>query len=1840
MDSITSGLPPQIANELNEDLTPYYREHINGLLQDTTTLPFKLTARQLEHANAVYQPCVFRCEFDGNYVNHYIAKAAEIIGERILEHIAERNVATTEIGCGSDRLISGCDHGCSSMSSLDSSRRHSKNTSRLDHKTPGTPSCTLGAQNCNHPAKILVANQVYDLTPRQWYEAFEKKGAECAYVALLSPHGLHTRQDHRYEEYGLMVNFIGNNIIMGFEGGEHCYTHNIDTWEWLTEKGGYNGPKFSLSVETITRLGPLAIMRITKVTQPGIIINSAYLHNTDFVQLIDLLHEFPKIYHLSMRGRIGWARHGKHTDIQKHIGKMRKIVIPRKIYDKVMQYCQLRDDAKYERQGVIAYIRALMTRIHVGHHHVQVGFEILGEDFATTLANLYIHACLERMLVTKSIGKMVKFFSEDPGFIEKLANELLPMGERTSAFLAWTFKRSNRSTLSWHLCRLYEIFRVHENGSRFLAFECSAEPIAYRPYSETHAVPMLGEDFCLARSIATLVNGHPRYHTLHTARHEYDLTPEIASHLEIEGNHCRPIVTHATHCKHGIGRVLNIPQQEGDYYSSEATFHNELLHGVMKATGAEIAARMALHQSHSYALYTHTTSFSVPSFGKIEAEGGHLPNPVCALCVNGLPNNTLVILPDNGGNRRVTIAEVLCNLRIGDTALVQGIIQLLAQPSGDNMRLIEQVRRFTVSNIDRDWVHLGPGENLLDCRYVSSTNLEAAVEASEERRAGFEGEAEEAFQIDYQEPQPNESSLFEDVMARLEHLNLQSQPEFDPEEEPVDAMSIQEEPVGVTEQDVEHAALHTMQQEFTQPDLVHLADAMQINQPTTHKTLEPSYTPVSPAGSYHDTEETNYHVIETVDITPKLSTAAILHHGEWCSTNRIAIDGAPCSDNQEVIVYQGDQPLKHYDHEGTLSKFDKEGMTPRARAELACFLGISHYTLTPPACLKCFAPWFHTTLNNDDTRFKDVRLRVSAEVVQETLDNLRHSLKTKPTEPFYEVHKQAIALLKGTVATVIDRNVKCMRGYAGSGKTTYAKERLGKAAVFVTPTGALRREYTNTDYNACTTARFITRTCKRKKVLFDEVFLLHPGIILLACLNDNDIHMIGDPAQNRYGSSDFQANTSIDQLLRYPTEGLDVSHSVPQDVCAWLHRFQHYRIHTRSEVEESVKIHYGAPSANDVICFTTKRAEVSSRKGWQTAATCQGMRKERTTVFIETNAKELLKNCPEQLLVALTRHTERCDLYVAHEGLARALHLDNFHKHYCELRGIKPFKSGVADHQFLQSTLISGAEARLEQTKEGENVTHTIPDTTHATLVAYDVPIMGHDTAPEYTEEDELDRQAQPCVHEPRDDPLFPLDFPEPMASQVEECMQKIAPTSADPTTSKGPTDIHAVRANHGRVDIVEKGNHDPIGHEGTDSYHTIDMSLRGRPVVNRSAGQRLNTIVERYSTKPALSRRQEATMKELCRDHIHSVYEPFKISVEEVGETLAEQLDRIHAKDDRDNMVDLDPAFKQSFDKIKCFIKQQTKADLKPNSFLSIKEGYIKGGQGISAQSKAVNLVTGAFVRAFEKKLVHNLNHRYVYCPGLSPKELSHELEKKGKYWSTGLEADISQFDSLRGRWADQLMREMYRSAGIDVIGTRLMQAFNEHWVFDAGNITASIRDHFQSGRCDTLLSNTLICMLMIRACYNIQGLRLAAHQGDDSLILARRIRWVGPAFLKPFIKSEFSMTPSIVGFIFYDRLYINFPRMVAKLGNRTFSDLAQLKAYQEAVLDWLKPVYTTQLFHANSVVVSHKYNISVEESHMLGIFLARFATEDTITVWKSLKKYIHAPRIQFGGLKRGSEQ
>jgi len=898
------------------------------------------------------------------------------------------------------------------------------------------------------------------------------------------------------------------------------------------------------------------------------------------------------------------------------------------------------------------------------------------------------------------------------------------------------------------------------------------------------------------------------------------------------------------------------------------------------------------------------------------------------------------------------------------------------------------------------------------------------------------------------------------------------------------------------------------------------------------------------------------------------------------------------------------------------------------------------------------------------------------------LQILLSTLKAGATGVYQKVNQAAISHIQAELtalkstgqhqSSLLSRHIRdkvtAINGIPGCGKTHLMKRIFAKGGwdLVVCPTSALKDEYTEDCIPSKTTTSAIPHI-KGKAVIIDESYKM--GIIELCYIltHCKRALLVGDSEQTAFNNSDYVGNvasrmTPLAAACSSELPRITISRAVPLDVMAWIHqrwpaksgyKTTNFRCSTVKFVQQSGRTGgqmkqmflkeplYSLDSR--IICFSKKAEQIT---GFPTVNSQQGYRARAVGLYIGPSCATTIHTLPQQLYVAVTRHTQRLWIFMAAPAARAAADIRPIHICPCRPRQPCERKAPCTDRCGCTGYTTSGRRTDLPW-RIGSRSNNGLYGHVAVKDVDFDTGSFSSRPDPRdeaggkiysIPEEAQINMQVHGSIHLAGEgfipgmqtsedltiDPT-PVDILIPplkavSMTAVDEVLQKVAPTSSDLYEFRRETGYSNLGDLCGKS-LKIKMRHRPVlePFAGKDKRVISVARCRSRAQTN-SLDHSLQAAISRYATassKLPLDRFEPEVQRLTAGlDKFIKIRRLAQITPEMLAVAEAEACQNIVAKKNPSRQEEGlygSTAFATST--ISCFNKQQDKAGLKTEtwlqgSFTDSGRYKFKGGQPISASPKTINHICMAYVRCLELEIIR-CRRPGVHLPnGTSTEDFKKRLDADIKSLPAGryqtVCTDISEQDTTKTAAVHELVKRLFRIIGtpehvIDILFSTLRA-----WAARGLDYSLWTLDAFQSGTAMTYLNNTIDNMARVGSAYNVATPFVAGFKGDDGFIRSQQVTKIHT--LKE-LKVEEGVTGTFVGYLVGDTLTIDLPRLANKAACRIYTNKQQADEYATAVADWLHLIRNNdEAYHMVRVNAFH-YNLSVSECEILWSFLVWYA-------------------------------
>jgi hypothetical protein len=763
-------------------------------------------------------------------------------------------------------------------------------------------------------------------------------------------------------------------------------------------------------------------------------------------------------------------------------------------------------------------------------------------------------------------------------------------------------------------------------------------------------------------------------------------------------------------------------------------------------------------------------------------------------------------------------------------------------------------------------------------------------------------------------------------------------------------------------------------------------------------------------------------------------------------------------------------------------------------------------------------------------------------------------------------------------------NMAMLRGVPGSGKTTEVLEQIVPAfrianpeakLLVLTPTNALAAHYTRRlpcDGNAATNIKAMTahkgismlKDFKPELVILDEAYLF-PTAYINFIAEHHKVILLGDPCQINH--VDFESNwhgcTKIRDLTEHiPTRELMVSRRCPVDVIGTKIIASAYPgITTTSTVGVSIEhVHNKFKKENaTVLSFTNEVCQDLEKNNKELGTTVHRVQGEtfNNVILHYTGSPgefSLLKNNPEHLVVALTRHKSKLYIRdVSKNGDLTTFMNDSFPlTTYAEVANVNPASMDIQE----MPTNVAQQEVVISQRDDAE------------------YPTTGAN-----------EQEAEKILQN-----IFPI---QPM----EEYQSAIT------------TELRPGEDAKGTLRLSELGK-DETAESKTKKIHKFVAGQRVK--ITRVQDQRMacKTMIERL-TKKTKNLNAVAAKREAKR-LFNPVASHFDFSVTQSDrdqvflQATTKFQERGHTTDD---IHDQATWTERNANLVKNHLKTQQKPSTSADPLRKD-----KAGQGISAWSKDLNMQMMCYTRLLEYVLTKKGDGKIKIMTGRSDDEIMAELEMDRMPNDKCVENDWTEFDSSQNNITREILKLALKAVGCPkVLLSDFMAMLQNRKICDSF-LSLTVNDKKDSGAPHTLIDN---CLFNMCICNDIiKGYRTLYIKGDDSYANGRDVHFdfnrinqyeKNEGFKLKAIESE---SGSFVSFLINQQgVAYDIPRIAAKVLTRDYINKEDYNDYRTAIGVTLRDAKRERGLNMVLVNAMH-YRRSEAEMDVLFSFLKNFAT------------------------------
>jgi len=858
--------------------------------------------------------------------------------------------------------------------------------------------------------------------------------------------------------------------------------------------------------------------------------------------------------------------------------------------------------------------------------------------------------------------------------------------------------------------------------------------------------------------------------------------------------------------------------------------------------------------------------------------------------------------------------------------------------------------------------------------------------------------------------------------------------------------------------------------------------------------------------------------------------------------------------------------------------------------------------------------------------FSEVNISITKENAVCIMNEMKEQVLAL-NEPFINLHKAA---REGALYPEkdLDFKINICHGVAGSGKSSLLRNKVGNKGLYVCTTKKLVEEYRTKGFQSCTVAKFMTMPKKNQKLVMDESFLMHSGVLVQAILLGYEVYLIGDPNQGRYGNDEMKTKYPIEHLyneeevvFRY------VSHTVPRDVAFMLRNNNNYPIFTTSKIEKSLYRVQNLDSKETTICFLKETRE--NNKNALTSPQVQGSRYKKLQMIAEVNCLPLIQNVPAMLLVNLTRHSERLEYKADHSAFIHNMENQDYAEYMMAKMKGGSLKRLLNDDgtrtEFLGVQFGDVARPSKDYDKfttkqwscENKEVIRSeklgfemqgLKKTVQDQIELPDMNLLDNgykssnqvveDLTEIFKNQEQFTKTANEVKFEinerVRGDfeqilPIFDINNSVNRLEDFEGQEEVFAPEGLNfvteeldvPSFAAILDEISPTSLTYGSVEDYVYHNRliftnrtfklkfeEEVFQPTTTEVRRLMTQLRGRPYVAGNVNQQVHTACTR-SRDPDLgiSDQEKVEISEKLFGTYKKYVKPVQATNEMYMNSVASYLSRVFAKKGGKMNDYYDEEIYDLSSRIDFFTKIQTKKDLKPDSFLRYNGVETKAGQSVCPEPKGVNNLTSPAVRTIEQCVLAGVNKKIHLHFGATAAELRNKVQRSKGIDYTFVCSDYTEFDTFHDSVSSVLMARIFDYHGINPSVLDILEKHDKSWKMHGKNVHVDMCRHLKSGRPDTLLKNTLFSMCLNLTFLDFDDLYFAAFVGDDSLLKVRKFRGhTYPDGYASKTKLEVGPIGSFIGYLVTDDLYLDVPRVACGVSNKSFPG----ENYKETIAEY----------------------------------------------------------------------
>lgn len=1741
-----------------------------------------LTPQQFMRLHEIYEPYTFKFEASPNFT-HPRAHHIPGIGMDIIDSLFERYQGPQTLGIGTRfNLHDAYQHVCYKIDARDQGRlrKHLAVKEDPDLKDlllgrTNSKFCSQGSEHCTHRAKIALLNNVYDISVSTMCKIFANHQLEIAYMALMLPDEVLYNVSEGNTNYGYRIYRSGTKHYMSFGSGAFDYGHDTKMWrDWCT-KPTHTAHGVCITIERIAKVGPMTLLQITRVSLEQEI-RATYFPPEPCKKIYDYTK---KGYWLELYARLPFTSPDR---IREYLDRSApSFIVPSKLYDAIVKQGIVRPDENFTRQNLALHLKATTSRIIINSEVLQGGLELTADQFSALLVVAYIDAATHRQLETKVIGKILKIIKGE-AFIDRFTN-LVTNLVKGALPISVIFPSGPSEALAIGLKARDLLVNDHAVTTNIVGANF-VERARNEPWKA-----WTGDGTCVQETKALLRNGDRAYSFLHDDKPNF--TDEELASITIQNDHCQPVLEPDKYCDHDIGyRDYSQLNPNNFVVDQKLLIYHKYEHHPQ--TDRFINTRHKFDKFLQYAVpFSKYFKFlSNRTFLKFRRKriamlcsspGNDVDYPAFSVNVTPHSHQEVDHYASNMSMKCYEGLNILCRQCLNKVD--ENILYCdLGMESADLRSLGSTQYRALLSLLATGKKFALKLQCFLKMLCLAEPYILIILDLVREHKLHFYnvGNANEAFVHNLCVTRPHLTDFYY---------------KYD---------------------DLKYALVDKRRHLITDT-------TMDYTEPFMNEGFEWLYVdpPEEDPFAYQD----DFENVFTVDPQPAPSAPPLpgtiypFTANDLIATNKgkpiFKSNKCETPDNPGIPLQtlDKDMAIVHTDcqHDDALitDAVQKGYNVIRKQVNYckACYLATLIHHQSYVVSGDKIVPGLRKDVPT--TAFAEVKLRDEYDFPA-ALKILRREL-LHPDAKYGEINKAALNYLKDL--TFKPGKMYGVVGCPGSGKTRFAMDAIPSDCYVVTPYSRLTHEYREKGFKSGT---FVKALVKRYKcVLLDEVFAFSPGMLAAWVSNADIVYMIGDPRQmGHVDEKNVYKNVLAADIIHWNAlPKLNVSYTLPIDAVAVLNKHFGYDITTLSTVLHSFK-NVSKKNLGDAYNCFTRAHERTGGQNVKTVAKIQGTRCDEMRLMIETNSFKLIKEAPGQFVVAISRHRNKCYYTTTVSTMLRMLEVEFDDVHTCKPKGLSSYYNEGEQFTYkkVSFTEIKTPEKFQTMVKFKREDGHvTVPEIVPAVQNPSGQALTDAIITPDETVEQIMEREGKILDAFVSAERGHSFD-------QVREIMNKVAPTLDAASEFYGVTTHTFDLQGAAMINNIEA-----LANDNEHNVRRFPVPMYGRPTFINSASQSLHCIMSRYIKSNYKKKLSAVSAHRIAADMFDVILNKALVNVERISDddlslSFAEFVDKMVIRGRSIPLSLLDSDEQSLFASIEGFLKQQNKADVSIESWIRYENGFFKAGQGIAAQCKNINVLSAAYIRAFERKFKKCLKPNCHLVNGMSDIELSTLVRERFRDDTEHLGFDIKEFDSVHNRSTEYLMWKLYESFGVPEFVYKTIGTLNVSWILsyviqDVNfpiKIKAKVQEKMQSGRPDTLVKNSITALAMLLLV--LEGeINDVYVKGDDIYVQGRRLRL---KYKEESLKVDSSEPPAFVGYIMADKLTLDIPRLCIKLLNRNYPDAKSIDDYIIAVKDWLKVIRGDQgKLHA-AAINSHRYNITLGEAEYLLNFMFEFASGQII--------------------------